>query len=72
VQLSFYSGPVPFKPEGVTLSKAWEKLGWNPIQAGDCYHDGSKVIEHRNDGKTIRVKCVPMIWPLKMCRPNAL
>lgn len=64
VQMSFYSGPVPFKPEGATLAKEWEGLGWNPIQAGDAFHHGSKVIEHRNDGKTIYVKCVPMIWPL--------
>ena len=65
VQLSFYSGPVPFKPEGATLAKEWYGLGWNPIQAGDTYHNGSKVIEQHNDGKTIRVKCIPMIWPLK-------
>ncbi|MHB1035472.1 MAG: hypothetical protein ACYC35_12120 [Pirellulales bacterium] len=65
VQMSFYSGPVPFQPEGTTLAPNWAGLGWNPIQAGDTYHNGSKVIEHRNDGKTIYVKCVPMIWPLK-------
>jgi hypothetical protein len=64
VQLSFYSGPVPFRPAGAKLAKEWEGLGWNPIQAGDCYRHGSKVIAHYNDGKTLRVKCVPMIWPL--------
>ncbi|TAN38183.1 MAG: hypothetical protein EPN23_03205 [Verrucomicrobia bacterium] len=64
VQLSFYSGPNPFQPPGSTLSKAWAGLGWNPIQAGDCYGHGSKVLEHHNDGTTLRVKCVPMIWPL--------
>ena len=64
VQMSFYSGPVPFKPEGATLAKEWEGLGWNPIQAGDTFHHGSRVVAHRNDGRTITVRCVPMIWPL--------
>ena len=64
VQLSFYSGPVPFKPAGAEIKKEWEGLGWNPIQAGDSYHHGSKVLACRNDGKTLAVKCVPMIWPL--------
>lgn len=65
IQMSFYSGPVPFVPEGATVNRHWKGLGWNPIQAGDCYRNGSKVIEHRNDGKTIYVRCIPMQWPLK-------
>lgn len=65
VQMSFYSGPVPFQPEGTTLAPNWAGLGWNPIQAGDTYHNGSKVLKHSNDGKTLSVTCVPMIWPLK-------
>ena len=65
IQLSFYSGPNPFIPEGATVNEGWKGLGWNPIQAGDCYGNGSKVIEHRNDGETIYVRCIPMQWPLK-------
>jgi len=65
VQMSFYSGPTPFIPEGATVNDAWKGLGWNPIQAGDCYGNRSKVIEHKNDGKTIYVRCIPMQWPLK-------
>ncbi len=64
VQLSFYSGPTPFKPPGVRLSKNWEGLGWNPIQSGDFYGHESKVLEQRHTGKTLYVKCVPMHWPL--------
>lgn len=64
VQMSFYSGPVPFKPEGTTLSKHWEGLGWNPIQSGDAFDHVSGNLEHRNDGKSIYVRCVPKIWPL--------
>lgn len=64
VQMSFYSGPVPYAPGGKQPHKAWMGLGWNPIQSGDVFNNRSRVLEHRNDGKTIYVKCVPMHWPL--------
>lgn len=64
VQMSFYGGPSPFTPGGRQPSPTWKFLGWNPIQAGDCYGNGSKVIDHKNDGKTIYVKCIPMQWPM--------
>ena len=64
IQMSFYSGPVPFAPDGVDLFPMWKDLGWNPIQSGDHFKHSSKVVEHRNDGKTIFVRCIPMIWPL--------
>ena len=64
IQLSFYSGPTPFVPNGKEPSPTWRFLGWNPIQAGDCYGHGSKVIAHENDGQTMYVKCIPMQWPL--------
>jgi hypothetical protein len=63
-QLSFYSGPVPFAPPGATLDPSWRGLGWNPIQAGDAFKHGSRVVDLKNDGRTIRLRCVPMIWPL--------
>lgn len=65
VQMSFYSGPKPFVPEGATLHDSWKQLGWNPIQAGDVYENGSKVTAHRNDGKELYVRCTPQHWPLK-------
>lgn len=64
VQMSFYSGPTPYVPDGQEPSPNWRFLGWNPIQSGDCYGNRSKVIEHKNDGKSIYVKCIPMHWPL--------
>jgi len=60
IQMSFYSGPVPFTPGGKQPSKTWAGLGWNPIQSGDCAGNRSRIIDHRNDGKSIYVKCVPM------------
>ena len=64
IQMSFYSGPNPFEPNGKKPRKSWAGLGWNPIQSGDCYGNRSKVLEHRNDGREIYVKCRPMHWPL--------
>ena len=65
IQMSFYSGPSPFVPDGAEVHTAWKQLGWNPIQSGDCYNYPSEVVEHRNDGNTIYVKCIPKHWPLK-------
>jgi len=64
IQMSFYSGPVPFEPNGKQPMPAWRGLGWNPIQAGDAYAHGSKVVELRNEGDKLYIKCIPMQWPL--------
>ena len=65
IQMSFYSGPQPFEPNGKKPSDHWKQLGWNPIQSGDFGGHTSTILEHRNDGKSIYVKCRPMHWPLK-------
>jgi hypothetical protein len=64
IQMSFYSGPNPFTPNGKKPTEIWAGLGWNPIQSGDCFGNRSKVIDHQNDGKSLYVKCLPMQWPL--------
>jgi hypothetical protein len=64
VQMSFYSGPVPYEPNGKKASPNWIFIGWNPIQSGDVAGNRSKIIECVNNGKTIYVKCIPMHWPL--------
>jgi hypothetical protein len=64
IQMSHYSGPVPFTPAGKQPATVWAGLGWNPVQAGDAFKNKSKVIEHHNDGKTITLTCIPMQWPL--------
>ena len=64
IQMSHYSGPWPFEVGDKKPNPAWAGLGWNPIQTGDCYMNPSKVIEHRNDGKELYIKCIPMQWPL--------
>lgn len=64
IQMSHYSGPVPFAPNGKKPASTWAGLGWNPIQAGDYFGNRSKILTQRNDGKSLYVKCVPMQWPL--------
>ncbi len=64
VQMSFYSHPVPFHPEGHDMRESWKYIGWNPIQCGDCYGNRSQILEYENKGDSIYVKCIPMHWPL--------
>jgi len=64
IQMSHYSGPSPFEVGDKKPHKAWAGLGWNPIQTGDCYMNPSRVVAHRNDGKELYIKCIPMQWPL--------
>jgi hypothetical protein len=65
IQMSFYSGPVPFAPAGKQPHEAWRKLGWNPVQAGDWAGNASRVLEHRNAGGELYTRVVPMQWPLE-------
>ena len=64
IQMSYYSGPVPYETAGQKPADHWKHLGWNPVQAGDDFHHGSKVLEHTNDGRVLHVKCTPLQWPL--------
>ena len=64
IQLSFYSGPHPFEPNGKKAHAAWKNWSWNPIQSGDVYGNRAKVIAHTNNGKEITLTCIPMQWAL--------
>ncbi len=64
IQMSFFAGPQPYIEKGQKPKKHWEHIGWNPIQAGDDYGNGSKVIEFTKTDTSIYVKCIPMPWPL--------
>ncbi len=64
IQMSDYSGPNPYIPPGKTIASAWRGLGWNPVQAGDAFKNPSRVVYFRNNGRSLVVRCIPMIWPL--------
>jgi hypothetical protein len=60
IQQSYYSGPTPFGKAHPT----WKNWSWNPIGSGDVYRNPARVVEHKNDGKTLYVKTIPMQWAL--------
>lgn len=64
VQMSYYSGPVPFSVGEKKPHPNWTFIGWNPIQAGDVFGHVPKILDFKNDGRAIYVKCIPMHWPL--------
>ncbi|WP_234735615.1 hypothetical protein [Tellurirhabdus bombi] len=64
IQASFYSGPVPYKPNGKEPHPYWYGLGWNPVQSGDYLGNRSKVLAFENDGRQMYIKTQPMIWPV--------
>jgi len=64
VQMSFYSGPIPFVFNGKQPHPAWKGLGWNPVQSGDWAGNAARVLEHRNSGSEMYTRLVPMQWPL--------
>ncbi len=64
IQMSDYSGPVPYIPPGRQIAPYWTGLGWNPVQAGDAFKHPSKVLYFKNNGHSMVVRSIPMIWPL--------
>ncbi|HWK58488.1 MAG TPA: hypothetical protein VNQ80_14180 [Parapedobacter sp.] len=64
VQMSFYSHPVPYAPNGKQPEPRWANIGWNPIQSGDYFGNKSELLEYANDGSEIYIKTVPKHWPL--------
>lgn len=64
IQQSYYSGPANYQREGKQKSPHWARFPWNPIQTGDAFHNGSKVLEHRVRDGELYVKTVPMLWPM--------
>jgi hypothetical protein len=65
IQMSYYSGPVPFEPRGKKPNPSWAALGWNPIQSGDCYGNPSKTISFEQSKTHLHLVCIPMQWPLE-------
>lgn len=64
IQMSFFSGPVPYQEAGQRPKEHWKHIGWNPIQAGDDYGNGSKITKLTRAKGSLYVKCIPMQWPL--------
>ncbi|MCP2519842.1 hypothetical protein NLC82_01215 [Candidatus Aminicenantes bacterium AC-335-A11] len=35
---------------------------WNPVQGGDCFDNGSPVIDFKKEANLIYTKCIPLNW----------
>jgi hypothetical protein len=64
IQLSFYSGPQPFEPDGQKAHPHWKNWAWNPIQSGDVYRNRAKVVDLTNTGTEMRLTSIPLQWAL--------
>lgn len=64
IQMSHYSGPNPYEPNGKKPNTVWKDLGWNPVQAGDSYGNKSKVVTFKQTSNSMYIKTIPMQWPL--------
>lgn len=65
IQQSYYSGPDNYTREGKEKSEDWSMFPWNPIQAGDCYGNGAKVLDLKKTDESLYIKTLPMLWPMK-------
>lgn len=65
IQQSYYSGPPNYTKLGKEKSPGWAGFCWNPIQSGDSYNNGSKVLKHSITEDSIYVKTQPMLWPMR-------
>lgn len=64
IQMSHYAAPIPFKPNGEEPFDAWKTLGWNAVQAGDHFGNGSFVLQHHQGEETLAITSRPRQWPL--------
>lgn len=64
IQQSYYAGE-SLDRTGEGQSKSWSPWPWNPIQVGDTYGNSAKVEKITNDGKTIYVQTIPLLWDMK-------
>lgn len=64
VQQSYYAGESLDRTDEGQRSN-WSPWPWNPIQVGDTYGNSAKVEKVTNDGESIYVKTIPLLWDMK-------
>jgi hypothetical protein len=63
IQQSYYAGKnIDRRAEG--QSPKWSPWCWNPIQVGDEYHNRAKILDYKQSGDTLWVRCIPMQWDM--------
>jgi hypothetical protein len=64
IQQSYYAGaPLDRTAEG--QHTGWTPWPWNPVQAGDAYHNPSEILAAESDGTRIYTKVRPLLWDMK-------
>ncbi len=64
IQQSYYAGEsLDRTDEG--QRKHWSPWPWNPIQVGDTYGNSATVAKIKNNGRTIYVKTIPLLWDME-------
>jgi len=63
VQASYYAGQrLDRRLEG--QHPAWSPWTWNPIGAGDVYGNKPEIVSASNNGATIYIKTIPLLWDM--------
>lgn len=63
IQQSYYAGKsIDRKAEG--QSPKWSPWSWNPIQVGDEFKNRAQILDYKQSGDTLYVKCIPMLWDM--------
>jgi hypothetical protein len=63
IQQSYYAGK-SLKRQADGQNPAWSPWSWNPIQVGDSYENRAKILDYKQSGDTLYVKCIPMLWDM--------
>mmetsp|Transcript_16084 Transcript_16084/g.44495 ORF Transcript_16084/g.44495 Transcript_16084/m.44495 type:complete len:301 (+) Transcript_16084:249-1151(+) len=63
IQQSYYAGQSLDRVSSGQRPR-WSPWPWNPIQAGDAFHNKAIVLERFNNGTTICVRTRPMLWDM--------
>ena len=63
IQQSYYAGQrLDRTNEG--QAPRWSPWSWNPIQVGDDYRNRAKILDYKQAGDTLYVKCIPLQWDM--------
>ena len=63
IQQSYYAGNnLDRQDEG--QSSNWSPWPWNPIQVGDAFRNRAEILDYKQNGDTLYVKCIPMLWDM--------
>ena len=63
IQQSYYAGK-SLNRQDKGQSPSWSPWTWNPIQVGDAFGNRAKILDFKQNGDTIYVKCTPMLWDM--------